>query len=408
MGEFGCAHLANFWKIKDTCQEVCMGLENLSEESCEADKNSIINDYKLVKAIINRITATGYFSKAKDVETNDVIKLVNAISAIEEKDKVYTARIWAKNLSKISHFNQNNFKLCVQPYFDANIKDNLLNAKRVNFVETHLISNGNITLKSSSNILDDYKEKRLPYGFVYDVNESNFVGATDESSLLVSKSKSELAETDIALAQKNGEYILLSGYATKLKTPGQIIRKYSNKRFDKNDNLVVLDGESKPCAIFYYSLGIDEVDSRVCELKNIAKQLDLPLIAIDVNAFYKNNGKFFTTSNNIRSSFNQFVDCFNEVILNSCNFDMLAESKKLIGYNTMLRYNFVYKFLTAIKTRLSQEADNMLEFIPKAFRKSVIKKNNLTKEREIANGAPLVYPNEETAFAVPNSFFNED
>lgn len=408
MGEFRCAHLANFWKIKDTCQEVCMGLENLSEESCEADKNSIINDYKLVKAIINRITATGYFSKAKDVETNDVIKLVNAISAIEEKDKVYTARIWAKNLSKISHFNQNNFKLCVQPYFDANIKGNLLNAKRVNFVETHLISNGNITLKSSSNILDDYKEKRLPYGFVYDVNESNFVGATDESSLLVSKSKSELAETDIALAQKNGEYILLSGYATKLKTPGQIIRKYSNKRFDKNDNLVVLDGESKPCAIFYYSLGIDEVDGRVCELKNIAKQLDLPLIAIDVNAFYKNNGKFFTTSNNIRSSFNQFVDCFNEAILNSCNFDMLAESKKLIGYNTMLRYNFVYKFLTAIKTRLSQEADNMLEFIPKAFRKSVIKKNNLTKEREIANGAPLVYPNEETAFAVPNSFFNED
>ncbi len=407
MSNFGVAHLANFWKIKDNCQEICLGLENLSEEM--GDKNSgILNDYNIVKDLINKITATGYFSKAKDVSEDEVVSLVNEIASIEEKDKIYTAHVWAKNLSKVDAFKQNVFKLCVKPYFDSNIMQNLTNMQSSNFVQAHLISNGNIILKNPANILNGGLEKRLPYGFVYNVDESNFVGATDESMLLVSKNKADITDKDyVSLAEKNGECIFLSGYASKLKTPGQIIRKYSNKRFSQNDNLVVLDGESKPCAIFYYSLGIDEIDNRFGKIKAAAEKLNLPLVKIDLNDYFKNNGKFFTTSNNIRVSFNNFVDSFNQVIIDSCDFDMLAESKKLVGYNTSLRYNFVYKFLSAIRTRLDEGYENMVEFVPKAFRKMVLKKNTLTKEREIANGAPLVYPNEETNFAVPNSFFNE-
>ncbi len=406
MTNFGVAHLTNFWKIKDNCQEICSGLEILCEEAVESEKEALRNDYRTVQDIINQITATGYFNKAKDVESSLIVDMVNKIATIEENGKAVTAKVWARNLSKIDGFKQNSFKLCVKPFFETDVKK-ALSIKSSNFIQAHLISSGNIILNNQQVILEGKTSNILPYGFVYNVNETNFVGATDESSLLVLKNKNEITDKDyVAVASKGDEYVYLNGYATKLKTPGQIIRKYSNKRFAQNDNLVVLDGESSPVALFYYSLGIDALDPKVAEVKAVAAKMGLPVIAIDVEAFYRNNGKFFTTSKNIRTSFDSFVDSFNNVILACTGFDMLAESKKLIGYNTMLRYNFVYKFLSALQSKLNESSESLVDFVPKAFKKMVMKKNNLTKERELANGAPLVYPSENTVFAVPNNFFD--
>lgn len=408
MTSFDSCHLNNFWKIKDNCQEICSGLGVLCEnEQATADEKALVRqDYNVVQNIINEITATGYFNKAKDVDNKTIVELVNQIASIEEKDKVITAKIWERNLSKVESFDSNNFKLCVKPFFDENIVDNIVKSQNGNFLQTHLISNGNIFLKNNKTF-GDGADYRLPYGFVYDVNVDNFIAATDESSLLVIKNKNEITDKDYVSVKNIGdEYLFLNGYATKIKTPGQIIRKYSHNRFSQNDNLVVLDGESKPSALFYYSLGIDKLDRRALTVIVLAKKLGLPVIAIDVEAFYRNNGKFFNTSSSIRSSFNAMVDGFNDIIKNTCNFDMLLESRKLVGYNTMLRYNFVYKFLAALQSRIATDTENLVAFVEKAFKKSVAKKNMLTKEREIANGAPLVYPGEDVVFAVPNTFFN--
>ena len=410
MTSFDSCHLVNFWKIKDNCQEICSGLEFLCEnaDSTAEEKEILKKDYNTVQNIINQITATGYFNKAK-VDDSVIVNMVNEIAKIEDKDKEITAKVWARTLSKVENFKQDNFKLCVKAFFDEKITDNILKSAKTNFIQANLISNSNIFLKNQGHLFGDSVDTRLPYGFVYGVNEDNFVAATDESSLLVIKNKNEITEKDyVAVASQGDEYLYLNGYATKLKTPGQIVRKYSHNRFTQNDNLVVLDGNTKPVALFYYSLGIDNVDRRALTVKVIAQKLGLPVIAIDVENFYRNNGKFFTTSNAIRESFNNMVNGFNDIIKTTCDFDMIAESKKLVGYNTMLRYNFVYKFLAAVQSKLAQSSENMVDFIPKAFKKSVIKKNNLTKEREIANGAPLVYPNEEVVFAVPNNFLNKD
>ncbi len=411
MTNFGVTHLNNFWKIKDNCQEICSGLEFLCEnaEATASEKQILKNDYNTVQNIINQITATGYFNKAKDVDNKAIVSMINEIASIEAKDKEITAKVWARSLSRLDNFDNNNFKLCVKAFFDEKITDNILKTKNGNFLQTNFISNLNITLKNNNHMYGDSIDNRLPYGFVYNVNENNFVAATDESGLLTIKNKSEITDKDyVAVANVGDDYLFLNGYATKLKTPGQITRKYSNNRFTQNDNSVVLSGDTKPAALFYYSLGIDKVDRRALTVIVLGQKLGLPVIAIDVENFYRNNGKFFTTSSNIRSSFNNMVEGFNEIIKNTCDFDMLAESKKLVGYNTMLRYNFVYKFLAALQNKLQQGAESMVEFVPKAFKKSVMKKNTQTKEREVANGAPLVFPGEDVSFAVPNGFLHQE
>ena len=410
MTSFDSCHLVNFWKIKDNCQEICSGLEYLCEDAGveSAEKEAVKKDYNTVQSIINQITATGYFNK-KAVDNAQVVSMVNEIADIEAKNRAITAKVWAKSLSKVDNFKNDNFKLCVKAFFDEKIAENIVKSPKENFLQAHLISSGNIVLKNNSDMAEEGVEYRLPYGFVYDVDENNFIAATDESSRLVIKSKNDITDKDyVAVATKGDEYLYLNGYATKIKTPGQIVRKYSHNRFVQNDNLVVLDGETKPVALFYYSLGIDKLDRRALTVQVLGQKLGLPVIAIDVEEYYRNNGKFFTTSSAIRASFNKMVDGFNEVIKTTCDFDMLQESRKLVGYNTMLRYNFVYKFLSALQAKLADSSESLVEFVPKAFKKSVLKKNNLTKEREIANGAPLVYPNEDAVFAVPNAFLNGD
>ena len=411
MTSFDSCHLVNFWKIKDNCQEICSGLEFLCENSdaTEDEKAVLRQDYNAVQNIINQITATGYFNKAKEVDNNAIVTMINQIASIEAKDREITAKVWARSLSKIDKFDQNNFKLCVKAFFDEKVAENIVRNKDGNFVKAHLISSSNITLKNDNLMFGETVDFRLPYGFVYNVDVDNFIAATDASNLLVIKNKNEITEKDyVAVANKGDEYLFLNGYATKIKTPGQIVRKYSHNRFAQNDNMVVLDGETKPVALFYYSLGIDKLDRRAVTMMVLGQKLGLPVIAIDVENYYRNNGKFFNSSSDIRASFNNMVNGFNEIVKNTCDFDMLAESRKLVGYNTMLRYNFVYKFLSALQGKLQEGAEGLIDFVPKAFKKSVVKKNTQTKEREIANGAPLVYPSEDVVFAVPNNFIHKD
>ena len=250
----------------------------------------------------------------------------------------------------------------------------------------------------------------MPFGFVYNVDSSNFVAACDQTSLVNIKSLNEITDKDfVPTANKNNQYVFVNGYATKLKTPSQIIKKYSNERFVSNDNVVILDGEtSKPSAIFYYGYGIKSVNPYAIRLQQVAEQLNLPLIEIDLNVFYKQNGKFVASNSEARTCFNEFVNNFNQSLVDFCGVDCLALSKKLVGFNTNLRYNFVYKFMFAVQKHLLLNGEGSLQerkdFVTKAIAKSIAKKNMLTKEREQQNGAPLMYPSESTFVPVPKEF----
>ncbi len=407
-------HLNNFWKVKDVCQGICSELNFLTDEEQDIDntqKQLLQDDYNLVKDMIDQITATGYFNKSKDINEQNVVTLVNNIMGVESKNATVTANIWRKQLSDVNKFNQQSFKLCVKPFFSAADIDKLQQVynQQVNFVTTHLISSSNVCLY---NPLKEFgaQDQIMPFGFVYNVDSSNFVAACDQTSLVNIKSVGEITDKDfVPTANKNNQYVFVNGYATKLKTPSQIIKKYSNERFVANDNVVILDGEtSKPSAIFYYGYGIKSVNPYAIKLQQVADSLNLPLIEIDLNVFYKQNGKFVATNSEARNCFNEFVNNFNQSLAEFCGVDCLALSKKLVGFNTNLRYNFVYKFMFAIQKHLLLNGEGSLQerkdFVTKAIAKSIAKKNMLTKEREQQNGAPLMYPSESTFVPVPKEF----
>ena len=410
-------HLNNFWKIKDVCQGICSELNFLTDDEEDLDsvqRQIIQDDYKQVKGYIDQITATGYFNKCKVEDEQNVITLVNNIINVENKNKNLTASVWKKQLSDVKKFNTQNFKICVKPFFRAQDFDNMQECifKQQNFITTHLISNKNIKLYNPYAEFGG-KTNILPFGVVYDVNESNFIAACDQTSMVSIKTLNEITDRDfVATANKNNQYLFINGYATKLKTPNQIIKKYANERFETNDNVVILDGESsKPSALFYYSFGIDKVNPIAIKLKELSLKLNIPLLEIDLNVFFAQNGKFIPSNSIARSSLNYMVDCFNQALIDFCGVDALKLSKKLVGFNTNLRYNFVYKFIFAIKKHINNNLNiseqELKDFITRAIAKSIAKKNLLTHEREEQNGAPLMYPDEQTFIAVPKEFLTE-
>ncbi len=87
--------------------------------------------------------------------------------------------------------------------------------------------------------------------------------------------------------------------------------------------------------------------------------------------------------------------------------DIFKEVKKLKGFNTNLRYNFIYKFILNIKKYIEEKKpEDIKTFIKGAIIKTVIKRNELQDEREKENGAPLPYPTENLFVPLPQEFFN--
>ncbi len=415
---FQTAHLSNFWKVKDVCQGICSELNFLTDEEQDIDnsqKQLLQDDYNQVKDMIDQITATGYFNKSKEVNEQNVVTLVNKIMGVEKKNASVTANIWHKQLSNVNKFNAESFKLCVRPFFnlaDLDVIESAYNSQNA-FVTAHLISNSNIVLKNPMQEFSDSVQS-LPFGFVYDVNANNFIAACDQTSLVNIKSSTEITDKDfVPTANKQDKFIFVNGYATRLKTPAQIIKKYSNDRFTSNDNVVILDGDNAtPVALFYYGYGLANTNVVANKLAQLAQKLNLPLIEINLNTFYSQNGKFIMSNSLARTCFNSFVDNFNQSLVDYCGVDCLKLSKKLVGFNTNLRYNFVYKFMFALQKHFVQninltEAESK-DFVTKAIAKSIAKKNLLTKEREEQNGAPLMYPSESTFVPVPKEFLSEN
>ena len=412
--------ISNSWKVRDLCQGVCCELDNVvccqNLDMLDSDRDGLKKDYDAAKDLIDRLTAGGFFSKeASMLSSKETVELVNDILSYEEKNSTLIASVWENEITKPEDFSQSDFNLCVKPLTCAfsDIEKTLKTEmeKEQNFVVTHLISNSNIVLKTDSVDITNDTKTQLPFGLVYSVTKENFIAATDEESSV--SIRKEYTDRDFMYTDKRGDdYLFLTGFGTKLRIPKQIVAKNSGKRFTQNNNAVVLDGKlTKPVAIFCYDHGVAKINKLRARLNFLAKKWNLPLITINMASFYRRNGVFFTSNTMARNVFNSYVDYIVKDLNELGQTDIWKEAKKLIGLNTNLRYNFVYKFSQMLTNHVKEKGLSMDEvgaFIEKAFVKSVAKHNTLTKAREISSGAPLMFPSEESFIALPNEFISND
>ena len=412
--------LSNSWKVRDLCQGVCCELDNVvccqNLAMNDSDKDSLKKDYDAAKDLIDKLTAGGFFSKdASLLSKSETVELVNDILSFEDKNSELIANVWENEITKPEDFTQSDFNLCVKPLncsfgeIDQAIKRELESSS--NFVVTHLISNSNIVLNNNQINLNEEKKIQMPFGLVYSVTKENFIAATDEESSV--SIRKEYTDKDFMYTDKRGdEYLFLTGFGTKLRIPKQIIAKNSGKRFSQNNNAVVLDGKlTKPVAIFCYDHGVAKINKLRARLNFIAKKLGLPLITINMASFYRRNADFFSSNTMTRNVFNSYVDLIIKDLNDLGQTDVWSSARKLIGLNTNLRYNFVYKFAQSLSSHVKEKGLSMEDtanFIEKAFEKSIAKHNTLTKAREISSGKPLMFPGEDSFIAIPNEFIKKD
>lgn len=398
------SQLENFWKVRDVCQGIASTLNELSDESDLAEKNVLQNDYKKVSDIIDQMSSSGYFSK-KEVSPKFIAELVNSIIEIENKNSHLAAMVWEKQITKVPNFKNNSFKFCVQPIFDD--KFNKLSQNK-NFISCKLISDKNIYINNPIYDLEEKENSLLSYGYIYDVTSKNFVAATDSASNIVIKKERDISDKDFLASSKRGdEYLYLNGYATKIRTPAEIIKKFSNERFSSNNNAVVLSGDSKPSGVFCFVHYFDFVNKKLNKAKIIASETNLPLIKVSIENYYKNNGKFFFNNQEARNCFNNYINLVVRDLDAYSGSDIFKEVRKLKGFNTNLRYNFIFKFILNIKKYLEGKMpENLKTFIKNAIIKTVSKRNELQDEREKENGGPLPYPTENLFIPLPLEFLN--
>lgn len=407
--------LQNTGAVRNLCQDICCELDDLSSNQMlnNDEQNKIKSYYENVKTSIEKLTNLGFFNKSDITkDKKQIIEIILSIFKTEEQASDIVKNVWAKEITDVNEFNQNNFKLCVKrlPYDLKNLEKIILQAfndKPVVY-SANLISNLNLSLNQNSIEEDNLS---LPFGIVYGVTEQSFVMASDKSCIFSLKQK-DFEVNDMQEAVFGDIKACIKGNAVKIKTPQQIINKNLKNPLFVNNNSVVLDAKTtKPVAIFCYGYNIKKINLLRRKLSFIAKKINVPIINISLLKFYRNNKNYFVNNAISRKVFNSFVD----TLLNDLNlytkYDFKNGAKRLIGLNSNLRYNFLYKFTMNINNFLDgkdmSESDTS-DYIVEMFLKAVEKHNALTKKREKANGAPLFFPNEKTFIALPKDFLREE
>lgn len=406
--------LQNTGVIRDLCQDVCACLNSLIENKnlLEEEKTLLKDYYKQALNNTAELTELGYFNKKmEDSNKKKAEKLIESILKIESYGNKIVKKIWASEITDPETFSQNNFKLCVKslPLNMLTLSKDVLEAftLKEDFISCCLISNRNIVVTPPN--FESSKEEHLPFGLIYEVNDKNFVMASEVSNLAsVKPSDSEV--DNMRSEEFKTNKVCISGNAVKLKTPNVLIGNNLDTPLQTNNNVVILDGNlTKPVGIFCLSYDIKKVNLLKRRLLFIADKLNVPLIEIDILNFYKHNKEYFTNNTLARKVFNSYVDKLCADLHLYCRFDFKEGAKKLIGLNTNLRYNFLFKFSQNINNFLDEtELDEKStgEYIADKFIKAVEKHNKLTKKRERANGEPLFFPNDTMFISLPKDFLN--
>lgn len=408
--------LQNTGAIRDLCHDICFELDELLnyEKFNETEKKDIKDKYNKAKKIVDKITELGYFNKSYEAKSKkEIIKNIEDILSLEKKSNVYAQKVWLNEITKVEDFNLSDFKFCVKrlPYDLKNLSKNIEEVfeNKKDFFETNLISNQNITVNLNSMGEDDLNS--LPFGVVFGVSEKSFIMASDSSTFCSLKQKD--FETNNLQEEFFGDFkVCIKGSAVRIKTPQKIIENNLKNPLYKNNNVVILNAKyTKPVALFCYGYNIKKVNLLKRKLSFIAKKIGVPLININLLKYYQNNKNYFTTSVLNRKVFNEYVDNIAKDLQLYCKYDFKAGAKRLIGLNTNLRYNFIYKFSRNINSLIDgkdfDEADTA-DFIVEMFLKAIEKHNVLTKKREKANGSPLFFPDDNTFIALPKDFLKEE
>ena len=407
--------LQNTGAVRDLCQDICCELDELSSYRLfeEKDIKEIKKFYQTAKRNTDKLTELGFFNKtnvAKD--KRQIIENITSVLNVEEQANKYVKKVWANEITSVEDFNQNEFKLCVKrlPYDLKNLERIVTEAFTIKPVayEANLISNQNIFLNEK--VLNNTK-LTFPFGIVYEITDKSFVMASDKNSLFSIKQK-DFEVDNMQEAIFNDLKVCIKGSAVKIKTPEQIINKNLKNPLFSNNNTVVLDAAyTKPIAIFCYGYNIKKINVLKRKLSFIAKKLNVPMININLLKFYQNNKSYFVNNAISRKVFNNFIDVLADNLNYYTKYDFKQGAKRLIGLNTNLRYNFLFKFALNINNFLEDkqmpEAD-IADYIVEKFLKSIDKHNLLTKKREKANGAPLFFPDESTFIALPKDFLKEN
>ncbi len=408
-------YLQNTGAIRDLCQDVCSSINSLIENnSLKEEEKILLKDY--YKQALNdtaELTELGYFNKKID-ESNKkkAVKLIENIFKIESYGNKIVKKIWAEEISDIENFNEKKFKLCVKalPLNMLTLSKDIEEAFNLkeDFYATCLISNRNVIVTPPN--YNDKEEDNFSFGIIYEVNENNFIMASEVSNLCSLKPLDSDVDNMRSVDYKDIK-VCINGSAVKLKTPNQIIGNNLDNSLQENNNVVILDGkQTRPIGIFCLSYDIKKVNLLRRRLSFIAGKLGIPLITIDLLKFYQNNKENFSSNTLSRKLFNAYVDKLCADLTLYCRFDFKAGTKKLIGLNTNLRYNFLFKFSQNINNYLEGvelDEKSTAEFIVDKFLKAVDKHNKLTKKREKCNGEPLFFPNDTMFIALPTDFLNE-
>ena len=406
--------LQNTGAVRDLCQDVCSSINNLIEnKSLKEEEKTLLKDYhKQALSDTAELTELGYFNKK--IEEKNIKKansLIENILKIESYGNKIVKKIWAEQISDIENFDSRNFKICVRalPLNMATLKDDVENAfsTKEDFYSTCLISNRNIIVTPPN---FSSEEENFSFGIIYEVNESNFVMASETSNLCSIKDKNSEVD-NMRSVEFNDSKVCINGNAVKLKTPNDLVVANLDNPLQANNNVVILDGKNtKPIGIFCLSYNIKKINLLRRILTILADRLGVPFICLDVLKFYQNNKDYFTSNTFSRKLFNSYVDKLCADLQLYCKFDFKQGTKKLIGLNTNLRYNFLFKYAENINSFLEGvELDEKAtgELLVQKFLKAVDKHNKLTKLREKSNGEPLFFPNEEMFIALPKDFLDE-
>ena len=327
--------------------------DNLKKEilsSIDKEKISVIGNVKLINNnlqpqlnerlddILNSIQKIFENTTSRKVLSNeDLYKLLlnyhailinqneKAISKSEESLKEINNKIWKHGLSNYSDFvNGKNFRFLIHNFNAGESFEDHISKMRD-------YRNGRI---SASLVSNDFMGV---YGLL---RRCGFINPPDSDIITSGKKDLYTVESKVHQITKNKEYASSLISLPFLIDEGKKLTQESGEEFDYSSkyNEVVLDSkDTKPCALYIIGYGEKDINVDYKQLKEIAKNLNLPVIEIDMSIYRTKmgleslgeNAKKYIAIHTVYSYFDLNLDGSNNVdFQNMSKFEQLSELLK--------------------------------------------------------------------------------